>query len=1434
MSLSLFTKLMTTSRTIKNSGYNLEGQLDNNDKNLELFIKEPVVRNVLMMDRSTYHTIYITTDRNIYATGYNGQGQLGTGSTDNAYKLTKVILPSYRDITKVVCGGYHTLFLTKTGDVYVTGYNGFGQLGLGHKDNIYTPTKITSLSNVKNVFAGGYHTFFITDSGEVYACGKNDYGQLGLPISESITTPTLIKSLNDVESISCGGDYTFFLKKSGITPRVYVSGYNGYGQLGLTTYDNANEITSLDNFLPEEIMPKNIEKIECGSHHTLMLCSNLNVYGCGSNMYGQLGLGKNTEDKNVFTKLDVQGIQNIVTDAYTSIFQVDTKILYGCGHNYNGELGLGDNIHRYEIVKLNYTDIWLDSLNEDIIVVPELDFGKKLFIVDGYFISGVGNYVVVLDKDLRFRVFNKYSMDEVDLVYFYIERGILKFTRNKTLAYDENGQRRYPIEPRCEIANKPFLADKNSIEFSINNKLFSYNVSDGSMTDLYTHKRLCTSIDTSLAVFGGDFVDIKMLTTKFTNYLNQPKIDFQVYQLLSINIGKLRYAFTYYEHTSKNGLYNRGKCKLAFIDKDNNFILDTNEYIDNHENRELFDVSCLEYSNNTLYIGTDGGQLWNLKDYPSFGISLKLLHKFKTGQIVSMKIHDSNNELTKDLIIDNNGRYILVNFNDGRYIKYPLYKIPKVQFTCTGIYFIDDKVYYNIKIKLSDFDYLYHSNIRFLLHNTYNELEIGLNEFDSNLELSKTVVFEKISLSTYNYLRLNYIYGNGTLGSVYQRMAVVKVNMIYLNERKLILNLSNYTSYDIDVILESYDQLRDSSKPLETLTVSNTNDHDFLYFSDIPKDVEYINIIARYGDSDEYIVDKLSLDSIELKHKLKQTGYNDEILLDFDRLFNRIYENKMIDDISFDLICSLLNGMSHKKFESVNDLSKYKLDKNITESANGTFVPLLSDMGSNHYAVNSAPDNVRYRDHMRANIFVNGLKVPYKDVQNIFDMKDGVFTSYFRDKSISLNTDKNIVDISMYSESLYSGEKEIYTIRLDRDPNIADKLRSIDGYDFYLPTFSDYLDISYIQVYFKFRHGVYWSRINDRNYEIYIKERTAEYTTFNLKVFNEVLLKLGGEIHICLNDLDKKNEYIFKDTATNEIKRYKNYFIPLLTMNENGSIITYYTEKSENIEVFVGGHMLTPYVDYKILNLPLHLQVPTLVLFKNPIKNDKKIEISIMKENFLDATVKDYTKKSLSSSDTYNATLNVFEQDSFNPMLENVFDVYINGYKVPSKYNTDNRSFDMIQTAMGIPKENRIDYIRFYLEDNEITKFLITILSLKLIKDKTLKEVSKKNTGDIDKQTFFNTVKYKDLDLLYDETDKENDGLLYFLFEIVDNAFINNEIAIIDCNDKNQLSFGTDVLLDGARSFRLPYITSNIKINTNTDYAKDFYKNDVKEFLSEV
>jgi alpha-tubulin suppressor-like RCC1 family protein len=73
--------------------------------------------------------------------------------------------------THIACGAFHTVALTKKGEVYTWGQNENGELGHGDmEDRERTPTKVSSLSGVvvNHIACGRYYKAAITDKGEIF------------------------------------------------------------------------------------------------------------------------------------------------------------------------------------------------------------------------------------------------------------------------------------------------------------------------------------------------------------------------------------------------------------------------------------------------------------------------------------------------------------------------------------------------------------------------------------------------------------------------------------------------------------------------------------------------------------------------------------------------------------------------------------------------------------------------------------------------------------------------------------------------------------------------------------------------------------------------------------------------------------------------------------------------------------------------------------------------------------------------------------------------------------------------------------------------------------------------------------------------------------------------------------------------------------------
>ena len=137
------------------------------------------------------HTVIATDSGVVMSCGWNEQGQLGLGHCvllpeQCHFGPVLDVLPRL-PVKKLVCGDFHTVAVMQDGTAWGWGCDGDGQIGLGNMSKAsptpmqikFGPTAWPS-AEVKDVAAGGFHTVFLLMSGQVFACGRNHEGQLGL------------------------------------------------------------------------------------------------------------------------------------------------------------------------------------------------------------------------------------------------------------------------------------------------------------------------------------------------------------------------------------------------------------------------------------------------------------------------------------------------------------------------------------------------------------------------------------------------------------------------------------------------------------------------------------------------------------------------------------------------------------------------------------------------------------------------------------------------------------------------------------------------------------------------------------------------------------------------------------------------------------------------------------------------------------------------------------------------------------------------------------------------------------------------------------------------------------------------------------------------------------------------------------------------------
>ncbi|AEC02461.1 fimbrillin family protein [Parasphaerochaeta coccoides] len=354
----LHTMILKTDGTLWATGYNGFGQLCDGTT-IDKTIPVQVMTDVKAVSAGTTHTMILKKDGTLWAIGENSNGQLGDGTTTD--RTTPVPVKASIDpddfmtgVAAVSAGNHHTMILKKDGTLWATGTNFSGELGDGTTTDRTTPVQVKAstapndfMTNVAAVSTGIDYTMILKKDGTLWATGFNLFGQLGVGDNNSIKTPVQVwNSINgsvlmtDVAAVSAGDAHSMILKKNGT---LWATGDNYSGQLGLGAESTYRTST------PVQVMP-NVAAVSVGNEHTMILKKDGTLWATGRNNYGQLGDGTTTEkttpvqvkastaDNDFMT--DVAAVSS--GDYYTMILKKDGT-LWATGFNSNGQLGLSDS-----------------------------------------------------------------------------------------------------------------------------------------------------------------------------------------------------------------------------------------------------------------------------------------------------------------------------------------------------------------------------------------------------------------------------------------------------------------------------------------------------------------------------------------------------------------------------------------------------------------------------------------------------------------------------------------------------------------------------------------------------------------------------------------------------------------------------------------------------------------------------------------------------------------------------------------------------------------------------------------------------------------------------------------------------------------------------------------------------------------------------------
>ena len=233
---------------------------------------------------------------------------------------------------QVECGPFHTVAVTKLGDVYTWGFGGNGRLGLAEQGQLNTEQRLTPElvrtlqgaamkddadvgmpvddsqaatkalvkalrpKQISLLCLGGFHSAALSDQGDVYAWGEGRYGATGVDLSrdmdKEVRKPMRVLGLggarNNVLVLAAGVKHMLAVTEDG---KMYSWGDGSMGRLG-----HGDQTTVSEPRLLSTLKSQRMKACAAGEEHSLAAAADGTLFSWGSGSFGKLGHGEPVDE----------------------------------------------------------------------------------------------------------------------------------------------------------------------------------------------------------------------------------------------------------------------------------------------------------------------------------------------------------------------------------------------------------------------------------------------------------------------------------------------------------------------------------------------------------------------------------------------------------------------------------------------------------------------------------------------------------------------------------------------------------------------------------------------------------------------------------------------------------------------------------------------------------------------------------------------------------------------------------------------------------------------------------------------------------------------------------------------------------------------------------------------------------------------------------
>ena len=345
------------------------------------------------------HTCALLTTGKLRCWGRGVAGALGYGGSGESFNIgddeppaDAGDVPLLGIAEQVACGEGHTCARMDSGAVRCWGWNGSGQLGAGHDNNVLTAALSVEVNlgvgrTALHIDSEGQHTCALLDNGAVRCWGRNDHGQLGLGNSADFgddpgETPNTVDPVDlgvAAIHVAAGLQHSCAVLNGG---GVRCWGEGQLGRLGyadLYGYDDATTdpvdigddepLTGIASIDLGSVAERNL----AGGYHSCAISDTAKLRCWGSHQVGALGygaassnIGDNEAPSSAGDVLIGETISAAAAGTAHSCVLLTRGAIRCWGANDDGRLGYGDTEMR------GRSDATVPQLLDDVPVIFDL------------------------------------------------------------------------------------------------------------------------------------------------------------------------------------------------------------------------------------------------------------------------------------------------------------------------------------------------------------------------------------------------------------------------------------------------------------------------------------------------------------------------------------------------------------------------------------------------------------------------------------------------------------------------------------------------------------------------------------------------------------------------------------------------------------------------------------------------------------------------------------------------------------------------------------------------------------------------------------------------------------------------------------------------------------------------------------------------------